>query len=392
MNTPTITPTKTPGVSKRVTARGVTRFDVYWRTAEGRARKRTFERYADAVGFKHATERDVKRGQHVDTSRAASVPTVFEAVRAWSALREARGKQRDTTRERVESFARCHIDGTELGGLRVVDVTEDDVLLWLASRRRAGLAGSTVRTGFKYLRSAFRWAVDKRYIVSSPVTGDVSAAQPDDDTDEAVALTRSEVDALTEAIPAHLRLYVTLGCGTGMRPGEMRGVRVSDVLRSTKGGGVIHLTEQSRQDGTRAALKTKRSRRDVILSAGVLRAVEAHCETFELTGDDLLFRPFGSAKAYSSNGLGDVFKRAAKRAGLPESITPHNLRHTFVSWAVDAHLTEVEIGARIGDHPETVSRVYAHMLRDRDDRLRDVIDLALFGVEQQPNISLRLAQ
>lgn len=380
--TSTSSTTRTGGVFKRTTTSG-DRWDVMWRTAEGKQRRRTFTSYREACEFKHATERDVRRGEHVDKSRAADVPTVAEAVRTWSTLRGARGKQRDSSRAAVESFVTHHLDRTDLGRMRVCDVTEDDVLVWLADRRTV-LSGSTLRNRFKYVRAAFRWAVDRRFIAVSPVTVDVVDAQPEADTAEAQPLTRAEVDALREQMPEHLRLWVTLGVGTGMRPGEQRGLRVSDVLDSPRGA-VIPLREQSRGDGSRGPLKTRRSRRDVVLSEGVAAAVREHVIRFGLSGDDHLFSPGGSTGPYSANGLAEVFTRAARRAGLPATTTPHKLRHTHVSWLIDAGLSEVEIG----DATETVGRTYAHLLRDRDDRLRDVVDAALFGAAAEPGRALR---
>jgi integrase len=59
-------------------------------------------------------------------------------------------------------------------------------------------------------------------------------------------------------------------------------------------------------------------------------------------------------------GFPKLWKRIAKRAGLPTSITPHVLRHSFASLASDLGYSEATIGALIGHVGRSTTSRYVH--------------------------------
>ena len=54
------------------------------------------------------------------------------------------------------------------------------------------------------------------------------------------------------------------------------------------------------------------------------------------------------------------FSKAVKRAGLPEDITPHTLRHTFATLNLQKGTPPFQVAQVLGDNVQTVLKVYGH--------------------------------
>lgn len=54
------------------------------------------------------------------------------------------------------------------------------------------------------------------------------------------------------------------------------------------------------------------------------------------------------------------FSKAVKRAGLPEEVTPHTLRHTFATLALQKGITPFQVAQVMGDNVQTVIATYGH--------------------------------
>lgn len=72
-------------------------------------------------------------------------------------------------------------------------------------------------------------------------------------------------------------------------------------------------------------------------------------------------------------------KLACRAAKAPE-LSSHGLRHTYVSWMIDEGYTAEQIAFWIGDTPQTVQQVYAHMLEASSAPAAAAIDSALGGL------------
>ena len=67
------------------------------------------------------------------------------------------------------------------------------------------------------------------------------------------------------------------------------------------------------------------------------------------------------------------------RAGL-DSVTPHTLKHTAISWALKAGVSVWDVSGLTNTSVATLTRVYGH---HSADRLRDAANQAA-GVRKQP--------
>jgi site-specific recombinase XerD len=60
------------------------------------------------------------------------------------------------------------------------------------------------------------------------------------------------------------------------------------------------------------------------------------------------------------HGFNKVWRRIAAKAKLPSDVTPHVLRHSFASIAVDLGFSELTIAALLGYRKASVTSRYAH--------------------------------
>src|SRR5664280_1138273 len=179
----------------------------------------------------------------------------------------------------------------------------------------------------------YRYATDEDLIDRSPVAG-VRRPKVADDS-QTTGLDRDQL----RAVLALARQRAAAGAGhSGRRSGEARAADATD--RGTeRGHRVLHIT---RKGGRRAT---------VVLAPVTARALDDY-----LTGRDTgrLFIT-GGGRRYDEPAAFRLVRRLARAAGLDcaERLSPHSLRHAFVTLALDAgvSLRDVQDAAGHADPP-----------------------------------------
>lgn len=174
-----------------------------------------------------------------------------------------------------------------------------------------------------------------------------------------------EVAAVLEALPSESRLVnlVPLGLGSGLRPGELFGLRWGDVDFR---GGWIRVRQQY-SGGEFKSLKSDHSERDVPMTAVAREALEAQRSGSLLAGA-LVFRQEDGAP-YDSNYVGPAFDRLCRKAEV-RRITPHKLRDTFAAWVLRGGVDIYTLSKWLGHSDISITvRHYAHLCPDRSIEL-----------------------
>lgn len=364
-------------------------------------------------------EKQVRTGCSLEDRRTAEEALARYISDKFTPVDSQRDPARITVAEVLTAYGREHAPGTSdperIGyaiaalapwwdGKRLVDVKASTCRAYVEHRRtsrRANMANAktaarrertvsdgTIRRELGVLSAAIgHWHAEHGPLLSVPVVSFPPKPEPKPDH-----LTRNEAaralagalgwykvswsDLATrkvtvawrrdhDAINRHTARFIILGYRTGTRPGA---ILKTKWLPNTEGGwidlerGVMH----RRGDGTADSNKRQTP---VKLGTSVLahlRRWKRFDEAARQTLTDKLGRPVVTHLNVVSWGGGSIadigrsFATAIDYAGLPTRYTPHILRHTRVTWLVEAGLEITEVAAAAGMSAEMVEKVYWH--------------------------------
>jgi integrase/recombinase XerD len=195
----------------------------------------------------------------------------------------------------------------------------------------------------------------------------------------------TEIVAILRAcLSARDRLIVLLMARAGLRRGELCGLRRSDAHLCIDSGPLgcevarAHLHVVRREDNPNGAWAKSRRQRAVPLDFLTVQAFDTY--QFErmsvprASASDFVFvnlfrAPVGAPMR--PDAIGDLVTAASRRAGLPQAVTPHQLRHAFGSNAADAGCGIDVVADLLGHASVSSSQVYVH---PDPGRLRAAVD------------------
>jgi integrase len=280
----------------------------------------------------------------------------------------ARRHWRPQTAERKERELRLHI----LPSLRFIPLAS---LTRAHIERRAkdlSLGPSSVHTVHATLSAVLNAAMEDGRIPRNPASG---AHLPEVTEAVVVPVEAAQIHALAAAVPEALYAAVITAAGTGLRQGELFGLRVGDIDFVRR---ELHVRQQlvspSKGSQVLAPVKEKTSRRTIGLSSVVLDALSAHLAQFGSGPNDVIFHADGR---YVSRSAGPkAISKAGRQIGLP-NVGWHDLRHSHASMLLSQGVNPAYVAERLGHSVETLLRTYAQSLPRDDDRVRALVDQAL---------------
>jgi integrase len=219
-------------------------------------------------------------------------------------------------------------------------IGEAECIRYAALRRKEGVADATARTELQALRAALRWACEPHVKLIAEVP---KITMPEKPEARVRWLTRDEAARLLDACKApHVKLFVTIGLNTGARSGAILGLTWDRV-------DLVNRLVDFREPG-RARTKKRRvpaAINDTLFAALTeARAMNTIEHVIEWAG-----QPVARIK--------HAFHDAAARAGLV-GVTPHCLRHTAVTWQLQAGVPVWEVAGFVGMDAQMVQEVYGH--------------------------------
>jgi integrase len=240
-------------------------------------------------------------------------------------------------------------------------------LLAHGGRDGGALSAKTVYDVHVVMRSSLRFAVD-RHLVDHNVAADARPPRISTRSRPSAEIWTAQQLAAFLAHTAHLRLYpaIHLAATTGMRRGEIAGLRWGDWRIDTHRLSVAR-SRQSIQGGTvEVPTKTAASRRSIDLDANTEQVLTRWRRRQQRDG-----HPVGVHDPIFTNGHGDpvnpesisqLFDRKTLTSGLPR-IRLHDLRHTHASLLVAAGEPIKVVSERLGHaHPGFTMATYQHLL------------------------------
>ena len=287
--------------------------------------------------------------------------TVAQFLKTW--LESVRLNRQGTTYDRYELLVRRQVV-PHLGQHRVHQLTPLHVQQWLGDMERAGeSAWSRFHAGVA-LNTALRAAVKKGLLASNPCAAADMPKMPKCEMRawDAVQVKRFREESAGERLHA---LYI-LAVGTGMRQGEIFGLRWPDIDFA---GGSLSVRRTLGEVRGRFQLKepkTPAARRRIDLPAHVVAELHDHRKRMLAEGQDvrdgLVFCDNDGGYLRKSNVLRRSFYKILKRAGLPR-IRFHDLRHTAASLLLMLGENPKVVQERLGHaRVEVTLNIYSHVL------------------------------
>src|SRR5829696_6221421 len=387
--------------------RNGTRYQVWWRLDDGTQGSKTFDSRILARDFKNELLAQAAANAWVDPRRSRILFNDWADHwwRLWSANPRRSPKGMETT----DSHLRCHLRPS-FGRRQLRQITPSIVLRW-QHELEAKLSHSGVLACRSILLLILEAARKEHLLATNPVR-EIEAPKPRLDPDQVFGhqrrrtLTPEEVGHLLAACRPFYRDHFLIQVGTGLRSGELLGLRCRRVYPELRRIEVIEVRYEAGRFGRgfKAEPKSPASVRVVPMCEQVRQAI-GHQLPAGARPDELVFPgpggsngiPRGARTPLSTHNPRRVYQAAVAAAG--EDLAhldlhgPHDLRHTFATWLEDAgipsrvidELMGHSVGRRHGGAsgspmgrvyrettPAMLSRV-THVLDDRLTRALDVV-------------------
>lgn len=244
-----------------------------------------------------------------------------------------------------------------------------------------GLARNTIKIILNIINASLNSAKTERIIKENPITNiDISAAPiskkdnyfNEKDLEKFLKYTY-EYDPTT-----YYTAFLTLAL-SGIRKGELAGLRWSDI--DFKRNAITIL--RTRTNKKLGPPKSENGYRSVAINSVLtdqLKRYKAWCAQVKWgKGKMLKEEDYVFINRYTYEPISDTYLNDAldvifeKHPELPE-ITPHGFRHTYSSILIANKTPVVTVAKLIGDHPSTVTSVYAHSLKEAEIQTVELFD------------------
>jgi integrase len=339
------------------------RWRARYRDPAGREHARHFRRKIDAERWLVSVESAKNRGEWIDP--ALSRITLGDWARQWI---KAQAQLKPSTRDRYERILEVQIL-PEWEQVRLSAITHADVVGWIAALSADGYAAATVRQVHRVFSLLLGLAVRDGRLSRNPAEG---VRLPRVTPEEPRFLSHEQVDDLADACGPY-GLFVRTLAYTGLRWGEATALRVRrvDLMRRR-----IDVAEAVTDVGGEFVFGTPKThqRRSVPLPRSLVDPLTEH-----VAGkgpEALVFTAPGGGVLRNHNFRRRVFMPAAELVGVP-GLTPHDLRHTAASLAVQAGANVKAVQRMLGHASAAMTLdVYAGLFGDDLDAVADRLDEA----------------
>lgn len=371
---------------------GKVTWEVRWREY-GRQCSRTFDRRRDAEAFNV----DLKRRRQLGPLALQQLtirggPTLGQWIEErWAPEHAAMLAQ--STRERYAAAYGVHI-APWLDEVPLRELTVSRLRAWQTEQIRAGVSPGTIHKCRTVLSSVLRHAAESEAIPANPLS---LVRAPKSKHREAVQpLSPATVEKLRAFMldpPARViaashpgqrrrrryaldppgepatwqrdALIVSLLAYSGLRPGELRALRWSDIQQQT-----ILVQRAANPDGSIKATKTGR-RRSVRLLAPLAQDLREYRLAIGRPSSGTLLLRDGNGEPWDKNAWqvwrADRWIPACRGIGLSPTPRPYDLRHSFASLLLAEGRQPLYVVRQMGHSLAILLETYAHLIEEYSD-------------------------
>jgi len=310
----------------------------------------------------HEQQNSVRQGAWTD-SASVTVKDFLERYRSDVVAHTLRPK----TQETYNIIISNHLIPA-LGKVRLAALRPDHLQSLYSEKLTGGYSRRTVvyihAVMHKALTHAVKWGLVVRNVADA-----VEVPRPEKKPPE--LLTEGQARAFLEAVKEHslYSLYVT-AITTGMRKGEILGLRWSDVNLDA---GIIQVNQVALSVYKKGTIlsepKTEKSRRSIDLPTITVEALKQHklkqdvirASRSKWADNDLVF-PTKNGTPIGSRNIYKYFQEALEKAGLPK-VTFHSLRHLHSTLLLIAGIHPKIVQERLGHSRIDITMdIYSHVI------------------------------
>jgi integrase len=299
----------------------------------GERKLKTFATKKEADAWKVTALHEVQQGIHTSASASKSIEEMW---RLWLDECEANGLETSTIRQRQQHLN--HHIKPFIGRIKLSDLTTPRIYALDKELREAGRSTAMRRKVITNLKTAISFA-QGRGLVAQNVARGVRIKADDRETSSGPLRagvdfpSMAELNALIDNATPRWRPFIVTAIFTGMRLGELRGLRWGDIDLEA---GVIHVRQRANRWGRMGPPKSKAGKRDIPLAPIVINALKqrrADCPQGEL---DLVFATRSGLPQGQSNILDQVWVPLLHKCRLLNDSGGHRynfhmLRHAAAS-------------------------------------------------------------
>ena len=247
-----------------------------------------------------------------------------------------------------------------IGDITVDDVTVKDLQRIKQDHLEKGISISTFRRRWDLIRSALNWAVNEEYIESNPLQG-YKVKKPQ--KDPILPPSTQEIQTLLKVSPFHLQRVILLTFYTGARPGPSELFSLQWKTVDLEGGWMLILS----------ASKGNKIWREIPIH----KNLQEHMFSWKKTDAGLNTDNIINYRNKPVRSIKKAWVKAKENAGITRELRPYDLRHAFITSAIDAG-ADVQAVASMAGHSDmkTTLEHYRHIKseikKSSIDRLPDV--------------------
>ncbi len=294
-------------------------------------------------------------------------PTVAQYILRWFPVKSAGLSYGHVAT--LRSIVNNHI-APSIGSLRLREVKPLNIQSMLAARQ--SLSHSHLSKILVYARQIFDSAIDNGYILRNPCDRITAAGQP---PNKRGILTDEQVEHLLNAV-SDTRAYpfCVLAIYTGMRREEILGLQLD----------CVHLNERAPYIDVKRALHFEGNKgivNDTLKSEASYRSIPIPNLLYSillditLSSDSDYVVPSADGTHMSQMAYKRLWEQVTRR--VPFYVTPHMLRHTYITKLCDSGMDIKKIQYLAGHSSvELTLDIYAHTVNNRPDELsRDITNI-----------------
>ena len=219
------------------------------------------------------------------------------------------------------------------------------------------------------LKHAVRWG----YLRSNPA---MYVERPRVEHKEMDFFTPREIGRFLDNVKAEHYTFFLLAVTTGMRIGEICGLKWTDINWLTN---QIHVQRTFHSNKTFGAPKTRASVRRINMTPSLISTLKRHQLKSMPNEFELVFCNKSGNPVNRQNLVAREFKPALKRAGLKD-IRFHDLRHTYASLLIHQGENIKYIQSQIGHASAQITwDTYGHLMPEVNNGAGERLDKSIFG-------------